>query len=212
MAVHTKIAVDTRIDLVGNVGVVRAGVGRASGAICVSHSVASGVHTSSRVSSVTVDSTAICRGQHTSSEAWTVEGRCILTQVAVDARIYLVCNVGVVRAGVGRASGAVGVSHSVASGVHTSSRVSSVSVDSTAICRGQYTIWGHKRSPGFILTKAAVNTGIHLVCHIGVVRTGVSRASTILVLCVGVSGVHACVHSSSAGSTSGAIGLLSTSI
>ena len=62
------------------------------------------------------------------------------------------------------------------------------------------------------LTKVAVDTGVHLVCRVGVVRAGVSRASTVLVLCVGVSGVHAGVHSSSAGSTGGTIGVLSTSI
>jgi hypothetical protein len=69
MVVHTKIAVNTRVHLVGNVGVVRAGVGRASGAVCASHSIASGVHASSRVSSVSMDGTAICRGQHISCES-----------------------------------------------------------------------------------------------------------------------------------------------
>lgn len=62
MAGHTEIAVDARVHLVGHVGVVRAGIGRAWSAVCVSHSVASSVHTGS---SVSVDSTAICSCQPT---------------------------------------------------------------------------------------------------------------------------------------------------
>lgn len=37
-------------------------------------------------------------------------------------------------------------------------------------------------------------------------RAGVSRASTVFVLCVGVSAVHACIHAS------GAVGMLGTSV